>query len=249
MAMKAKAKSKSMKKPVRRASAAVKSVRLKPKTAKRAAVAGSRNGSKPASKASAMRSSKATKVESKRTSTAVATASARAATQERVRSKHFDNAIQAYEAGIKLMHSEEFVKAIRCFDDLITEYVGEPEIQGRAKVLLHACEKRIQERGRAVLRSAEDYYNVGIGKLNQRALDAAIEHLQHALKLAPKSDHILYALATANALKGDRDQALEYLKQSIHYRGENRFLAARDEDWESLQEDADFRQLVTPSEK
>jgi tetratricopeptide (TPR) repeat protein len=166
-----------------------------------------------------------------------------------VRSKHFDSAIQAYEAGIKLMHSEEFEKAIRCFEDLITEYVDEPEIQGRAKVLVHACEKRIQERGRAVLRSAEDYYNVGIGELNRRALDTAIDHLQHALKLAPKSDHIFYALATANALKGDRDQALEYLKQSIHYRGENRFLAARDEDWESLQEDAAFRQLVTPSEK
>ena len=249
MATKAKAKSKSMKKPVRRASAAVKSVRLKPKTAKRAAVAGSRNGSKPVSKTSAMRSSKATKVESKRTSTAVATASARAATQERVRSKHFDSAIQAYEAGIKLIHSEEFEKAIRCFEDLIAEYVDEPEIQGRAKVLVHACEKRIQERGRAVLRSAEDYYNVGIGELNRRALDTAIDHLQHALKLAPKSDHILYAIATANALKGDRDQALEYLKQSIHYRGENRFLAARDEDWESLQEDAAFRQLVTPAEK
>ena len=238
-----------MKKPVRRASAAVKSVRLKPKTAKRAAVAGSRNGSKPVSKTSAMRSSKATKVESKRTSTAVATASARAATQERVRSKHFDSAIQAYEAGIKLIHSEEFEKAIRCFEDLIAEYVDEPEIQGRAKVLVHACEKRIQERGRAILRSAEDYYNVGIGELNRRALDTAIDHLQHALKLAPKSDHILYAIATANALKGDRDQALEYLKQSIHHRGENRFLAARDEDWESLQEDAAFRQLVTPSEK
>ena len=249
MATKAKAKSKSMKKPVRRASAAVKSVRLKPKTAKRAAVAGSRNGSKPVSKTSAMRSSKATKVESKRTSTAVATASARAATQERVRSKHFDSAIQAYEAGIKLIHSEEFEKAIRCFEDLIAEYVDEPEIQGRAKVLVHACEKRIQERGRAVLRSAEDYYNVGIGELNRRALDTAIDHLQHALKLAPKSDHILYAIATANALKGDRDQALEYLKQSIHHRGENRFLAARDEDWESLQEDAVFRQLVTPAEK
>ena len=166
-----------------------------------------------------------------------------------MRSKHFDSAIQAYEAGIKLIHSEEFEKAIRCFEDLIAEYVDEPEIQGRAKVLVHACEKRIQERGRAILRSAEDYYNVGIGELNRRALDTAIDHLQHALKLAPKSDHILYAIATANALKGDRDQALEYLKQSIHHRGENRFLAARDEDWESLQEDAVFRQLVTPAEK
>lgn len=249
MATKAKPKSKSLKKPARRVSAAVKSVRLKPKTAKRASVAASRNGSKPTSKVTSRRSAKATKVESKRTSTAVATASARSATQERVRSKHFDSAIQAYEAGIKLMHSEEFEKAVRCFENLIAEYVDEPEIQGRAKVLVSACEKKIQERGKAVLRSAEDYYNIGIGELNRRNLDTAIDHLQHALKLAPKADHILYALATANALKGTREQALEFLKQSIQYRGENRFLAARDDDWASLQEDPDFRQLVTLSEK
>ena len=46
-----------------------------------------------------------------------------------------------------------------------------------------------------------------------------------------------------------REQALEYLKQSIQYRGENRFLAARDSDFGLLQEDPEFRQLVTATEK
>jgi len=147
------------------------------------------------------------------------------------------------------MHAEEFEKAMRCFEDLVAEHTEEPEIQERAKVLLHACGKKIQEKGRTVLRSADDHYNVGIADLNRRELDSAIDHLQHALKLTPKAEHILYALGTANALKGNRDQALEYLKQSIHYRGENRFLAARDSDFESLQEDPDFRQLITLSEK
>ena len=147
------------------------------------------------------------------------------------------------------MHAEQFEKAIRCFEDLVAEHAEEPEIQERAKVLIHACEKKIHEKGRTVLRSADDYYNVGIADLNRRELDSAIEYLQHALKLAPKADHILYALATANALQGNRDQALQHLKQAIHYRPENRFLAARDSDFESLQDDSDFRQLVTPAEK
>ncbi len=147
------------------------------------------------------------------------------------------------------MHGEEFERAIRCFGAIIAEYADEPEIQERAKVLLHACEKKIQEKGRTVLRSADDHYNVGIAELNRRELESAIGHLQHALKLTPKGDHILYALSTANALQGNRQQALEYLKQSIHYRGENRFLAARDSDFESLQDDSDFKQLVAPPEK
>ena len=147
------------------------------------------------------------------------------------------------------MHGEAFEKAIRCFENLIAEHVDAPEIQERAKVLIHACEKKIQEKGRTVLRSADDHYNVGIGDLNRRELGSAIEHLQHALKLAPKADHILYGLATANALQGNRDQALQYLKHSIQYRLENRFLAARDSDFGSLQDDPDFKQLITPAEK
>jgi hypothetical protein len=39
------------------------------------------------------------------------------------------------------------------------------------------------------------------------------------------------------------------LKQAIHHRAENRFLASRDADFESLYEDPDFKQLVTPPEK
>jgi tetratricopeptide (TPR) repeat protein len=147
------------------------------------------------------------------------------------------------------MHGEEFEKAIRSFQTLITEFPEEPEIQERAKVLLLACEKKIQERGRTVLRSADDHYNVGIAELNRRQLDSAAEHLQQALKLMPKGDHILYALATASALQGNREQALGFLKQSIHHRGENRFLAARDSDFESLLEDPEFKQLVASPEK
>ena len=147
------------------------------------------------------------------------------------------------------MHAEHFEKAVKCFENLIADHPDEPEIQERAKVLIHACEKKIHDKARTVLRSADDHYNVGVADLNRRALDSAVQHLQHALKLTPKADHVLYALAAASALQGDRDNALSYLKQSIHHRAENRFQAARDTDFETLQEDADFKQLVTPPEK
>ena len=147
------------------------------------------------------------------------------------------------------MHAEEFDKARKCFLKLIAEHIEEPEIQERAKVLIHVCEKKIHEKARTVLRTPDDHYNVGIADLNRRAVESAIQHLMHALKLAPKADHILYALAVANALQGNRDQALNYLKQSIHYRPENRFLAFRDSDFETLQEDENFKQLVTPPGK
>ena len=70
---------------------------------------------------------------------------------------------------------------------------------------MHAAEKKLQEKSRMVLRSADDHYNMGIAELNRRQLDAAMQHLQHALKLTPKGDHVLYAMAVVNALKGNRD--------------------------------------------
>jgi tetratricopeptide (TPR) repeat protein len=241
MATKAKLKAKAPKKPAGRVSGAAKSVRLKAKAAKNGSRNGSRNGSKPVPRQASRRPSK---VESRRTPVVVSPPASGAPPADRSRSKAFVSAVQAYEAAIKLMHAEEFGKAKRCFEDLIAGHSEEPEIQERAKVLLHVCEKKIQDKGGKVLRSADDYYNVGVAELNRRQLDIAIDYLQQALKAMPKGDHIFYALATANALKGNRDQALQCLTQAIRYRGENRFLAARDSDFESLQEDPEFRQLI-----
>ena len=249
MASKTKQKPKAAKKAPGLSSSRTKSLGLKAKSSKVLSRNGSRNSSKPAPKEAARRTSKPVKVESRRSALTASSSSARSTSPERARSKHFASAVQAYEAAIKLMHAEQFEKAIRGFEELVAEHADEPEIQERAKVLIHACEKKINDRGRTVLRSADDHYNVGIADINRRELASAVDHLQHALKLAPKADHILYALATANALQGNRDQALQNLKQSIHYRLENRFLAARDSDFESLQDDADFKQLVTSAEK
>ena len=179
----------------------------------------------------------------------MAVAATPAPATQRMRSKQFDSAVHAYEAGLKAIHAEDFEKAKKILENLVTEYLDEPEIQERAKVLISACEKKIHEKERTVVRSADDHYNIGIADLNRRELDSALQHLQQALKLAPKADHVLYALAAASALRGDREQALNYLKQAIQHRPENRFLAVRDSDFEMLREDADFKQLVTPSEK
>jgi tetratricopeptide (TPR) repeat protein len=147
------------------------------------------------------------------------------------------------------MHAEEYERAIKAFRELISQHSDEPEIQERARVLMHASEKKLHEKSRAIFKSADDHYNMGIAELNGRKLDAAAQHLQHALKLSPKGDHILYAMAAVNALKGNRDEALSFLRQSIQHRPENRFMASRDSDFESLIDDAEFKQLVTGAEK
>jgi tetratricopeptide (TPR) repeat protein len=158
-------------------------------------------------------------------------------------------ALSAYEAGIKLMYTENYEKAIKSFNDLIEDFPEEPEIQASARARIHACEMKIQERARSVYRSADDHYNIAIALMNRGEIEPALTHLQSALKLAPKGDHILYAMAAANALRGNIDQALSYLKQSISHRPENRFQAAKDNDFASINEDPGFKELLNLSEK
>jgi tetratricopeptide (TPR) repeat protein len=168
---------------------------------------------------------------------------------ERVPSKQFTGAVAALEAGIKLMYAEDYAKAVKAFNKVIAEYPEEPEIQASAKARIHACEKKLQERARTVFRTADDHYNVAVALMNSGDLATAVTHLQSALKLAPKADHILYAMAAANALQGNRDQALSYLKQSIHHRAENRFQAVQDTDFAVLAEEQAFKDLVAPPDK
>ena len=168
---------------------------------------------------------------------------------ERVPSKQFSGAVAALEAGIKLMYAEDYGKAVKAFNKVIADFPEEPEIQASAKARVQACEKKLQERARAIFKTADDHYNVAVALMNSGDLANAVTHLQSGLKLSPKADHILYAMAAANALQGNRDQALHYLKQSIHHRAENRFQAVQDTDFAVLAEEQAFKDLVAPPDK
>jgi tetratricopeptide (TPR) repeat protein len=158
-------------------------------------------------------------------------------------------AVKALEAGIKLMYAEQYDKAIKCFNELISDYPDEVEIQASARAHIHACENKRNNRAKAVIRTADDHYHMAVAFLNGGQLDSAMGHLQQALKLEPKGGHILYAIAAANALKGNKEQAISFLKQSIHHGPENRFHAAQDNDFATLVEEPAFRELLTPPGK
>jgi tetratricopeptide (TPR) repeat protein len=158
-------------------------------------------------------------------------------------------AVKALESGIKLMYAEQYEKAIKCFNALIGDFADEVEIQASARAHIQACEKKMHNRARTILRSADDHYHMAVALLNGGQLDTAMTHLQQALKLEPKGGHILYAIAAANALKGNKEQAISFLKQSIHHGPENRFHAAQDNDFAALIEEPGFRELLTPPGK
>ena len=110
------------------------------------------------------------------------------------------------------------------------------------------CDRRLQQIT-VNLRTAEDYYNYAVALLNTRQIGEARAHLQRALEMAPDADHIIYALAVAQALTGDAIGAHEHLRRAIELEPRNRILARQDGDFAALSGQPPFQALLYPEKK
>ena len=153
----------------------------------------------------------------------------------------FQNAVKNYELGARAFHRQNFEKAKEIFEKLASS--GVVGVAERSRVHLRLCEHKLS-RPVPVPKKPEDLYALGVGALNSRRLDDAIEYLDKAQKSAPKLEHVRYALAAAYSLRGDAEDALQNLKEAIALRPQNRAQAKRDEDFQALATDARFRELV-----
>jgi beta-lactamase regulating signal transducer with metallopeptidase domain/tetratricopeptide (TPR) repeat protein len=63
--------------------------------------------------------------------------------------------------------------------------------------------------------TSDDWYEVGTNLLSLRRLDEALDALQHSLQSGEKHSATLYNIACAHSLRGDLDEAVEYLDRAI----------------------------------
>lgn len=152
--------------------------------------------------------------------------------------------LKHYEEGMRLFQQQKFHKAKAEFERVLTG--PSRELADRAQVHLRICVQRIERPPLATPRTAEDHYHHGVAMMNLGRWDEARDHLERALKLAPKADHVIYALAALDCLTGEAEAALEKLKRAIELRPENRYHARNDEDFAFLQEDPRFTELLYP---
>jgi len=150
-------------------------------------------------------------------------------------------AVRSFELGLQQERRQNYRKAREIFEKLVG--TAPADVADRARVHLRACTERLGATGPAP-KTAGDYHILGVAELNVRELDRAVEHLSQARKLDPKREEILYALAAAHALKGNREQALEHLQAAITLRPQNRFQARHDADFRQLTSDPRFLSLV-----
>jgi tetratricopeptide (TPR) repeat protein len=149
--------------------------------------------------------------------------------------------VASFEAGVLLFQKQNYDKARGVFEKLIS--AGPLEISSRARTYLRMCEQKLRP-AEPQAKGPREHYELGIVYLNARQLDAALDCLTKAQKSGPDQDSVLYAMAVVYALQGNSSAAINHLSAAIERRPENRYLAAKDEDFASLASHPDFRRLV-----
>jgi tetratricopeptide (TPR) repeat protein len=155
--------------------------------------------------------------------------------------------MKMYEEAMALFHQQKFQRAKQELEKVVAG--PSKELADRARTHLRITEQRMKPTADQNPKSPEDHYQRGVAMMNLGRWDEARESLEKARKLAPKLDHVHYALAALDCLTGEADAALANLKVAIELRPANRYHARNDEDFNFLQEDPRFTELLYPEKE
>jgi tetratricopeptide (TPR) repeat protein len=140
--------------------------------------------------------------------------------------------LQIFNRAVKLFRAQQYTEARAVFEKAA---VGSMlAVAHNAKLHIKMCDSRLAKPD-LELRTMDDYYNMGVERLNARDLPAARRNLQKAVELTrsngDKADYIYYAMAACNAVSGEWRGAYENLKRAIEIDPRNRASARQDPDF------------------
>jgi len=158
-----------------------------------------------------------------------------------------EKALKEFERGVGLLQKQSYGEALERFQAIVTGFPQEKELTDRAQAYARICHNLLDRR-EAQPRKPEDFFYYGVIKANEADYDEAAKLLERALQTDPKDEKAHYVLASTLALKGDRRQALEHLREAIELNATNRIYARNDPDFEPLRDDENFQNLIHPEE-
>ena len=162
---------------------------------------------------------------------------------EKAKKDVYEKALSAYSEAVREFRKGKVEKAKELFAAFPEKYDSEKELVDRSRMYLAV----IQEKGKKEAfppKSAEDYYQHGVYKMNMGDFEGALKSLEKALEMNAEEGKVFYLMADLHCLKGDAETALEYLKKAIQKDKFFRTLAQNEIDFEPLWEDKKFK-LIT----
>jgi tetratricopeptide (TPR) repeat protein len=152
-------------------------------------------------------------------------------------------AVAIYEKGIEALQRHDYNHALELLQSVLRQYPEEKELHERVRLYLNICERHATPR-EAAPQSIEERLYASTLAINGGRYDEAISHLRLVRDEDPDNDHALYMLAVAHAQRGEHAEAVAHLERAIALNPENRALARRDPDLETLHDDEAFRGAI-----
>lgn len=155
--------------------------------------------------------------------------------------------LQVFDRAVKHFRAQEFREARELFQKAADGALKEVAHNARLHIIM--CTRRL-ERSEVQLKSVEDFYNVGVERLNARDFEGARRNFQQAIDLTRKdgdsADHVYYAMAASQAMSGDWRGAYENLKRAIEIEPRNRAAARQDPDFSGAGQQQQMQSLLHP---
>ncbi len=155
----------------------------------------------------------------------------------------FAQAVQNYEAGLKALQQHKFERAQTLLEKVISG--GPRELADRATMHLNTCVQQLA-RNPTTFKTPAEHYDYAVSLLNGGDYDNARLHLDKILKQSPKADFAWYGMALLECHAGSVEGVLRNLEQAIKLNAGNRFQARNDSDFEKINDDPRFTELLYP---
>jgi tetratricopeptide (TPR) repeat protein len=155
----------------------------------------------------------------------------------------YPEAVALYERGLEALQRHDYNRALEMFQGVLTSFPEERELHERVRLYLNVCQRHAKPPKSDPQTLQERLYASTLA-LNGGRYDEAISHLHLVRDEDPDNDHALYMLAVAHAQRGEHAQAIAHLERAIALNPENRALARRDPDLDSLHDDEAFHSAL-----
>jgi tetratricopeptide (TPR) repeat protein len=154
-----------------------------------------------------------------------------------------DPLVQRYEQGLRAMHGGKWAEAARVFRE-VAAAPDEPELAGRARQQLSACEQRTGKHADAQAAAGQaEPFLLAVFEKNRGAYDVALQICARGGRQS-RDERFAYLAASIHALRGDRDDAVRFLSHAIALNPKNRVHAFHDPDFASLRAGGEIADLL-----
>jgi tetratricopeptide (TPR) repeat protein len=161
----------------------------------------------------------------------------------RAAAQHDAAVLQHYQTAVQLLQQAKFDKALIAFEKLLG--TAPPPLAERCRMYLTACHRELSKK-KLVFDSPEEQYDYAVSLLNTDYYEEAREQFNAILHGHPSADFALYGLAVLDAIVGQVEECLDHLAKSIEQNPRNRLQARTDNDFQSMQDDPRFTELLYP---